>query len=450
MNTTPTSTSLAGSRTVIRKEVLRFAIPGVVLLVCLAAVSVWVAVRLAQDESVRNATEAAELVARTAIEPAIVEGVQRGDPAAIARLDTVVRDRIVRDPVVTVRLWDGEGRIVYSDKPELIGQSYSLGEEELNVLAHGGVEAEVSDLTKPENRLEQGLGDLVEVYLPVSTADGSRYLFELYQRQSALQDDTWRLLSVLIPVIGGSLLVLAIILLWLALRMARRLDQDRAQRERLLIHAVDASEMERKRIAADLHDGVVQELAGVSYVLVGLADRAAQAHDQPAEDRLRRASGQTSSAVRGLRSLLVDIYPPNLEQAGLAVALTDLVDRMGDGIEASLHVDEGLALTPAVQQVVYRVAREALQNVGKHARAEHVAVRLVRVGDTVTLTVVDDGTGFDPSVRPQGHVGLHLLADLAERVDGVLTLSSQPDAGTTVTFAVPDAPPAAGVTEGAP
>ncbi len=414
---------------VVRREVLAFAIPGFLLLGLLAAISFWVARDVAQEESVRDAVVAAQQAEQWAVGPQVSEALGQGDPTAVAQLDEVVRERLLTDPVVTVRLWSEDGTIVYSDKQQLIGQRFDLGAEELEVLTQGGVEAEVSDLSKPENRFERTYGELIEVYLPVVGEDGSRYLLEIYTRQAFLEAQTQNLVRALAPAVLGALAVLALILLLLAWRMARRLDRDRQHREDLLLYAVNSSEAERRRIAADLHDGVVQDLAGVSF---GLSAMAQGVDDPGVERQLTTAADRTRRAVGSLRTLLVDIYPPNLRDAGLGAALQDL----GNGLDAEvdLDVDPLLRLDDTCQRALYRVARESTQNVAKHSRATAVTIRLQREADMVVLTVRDNGRGFDPGRSESGHVGLTLMQDLATQLGGDLSIESGPGEGTSVRF----------------
>ncbi len=412
----------------VRKEVLAFAIPGVILLGLLAALSFWVARNVASQESVRDAVIFAEQAEAMAVRPHLRAGLADGDPQAIAELDAVVRERLLNDPTVTVRLWAPDGTIVYSDKPALIGQKFDLGEEELEVLNEGGTEAEVSDLSKPENRFENQYGELVEVYLPTQGPDG-KFLLEVYQRQAFLEAQTANMVRALAPTILGALAVLAGILLLLAWRMARRFDRDRQQREDLLLYAVNSGEAERRRIAADLHDGVVQDLAGVSFGLSALA------HQHPdVEPALTTAADRTRKAVGSLRSLLVDIYPPNLRNAGLAAAIEDLAN--GLDAQVSLDLQPGLDLDDTSQQAFYRIAREATQNITKHAGAEHVWISLRRHGTTVALRIADDGVGFVPGQASSGHVGLELMHDLAQQVGGRLEVGSAPGEGSVVEYAM--------------
>src|SRR5207249_8486946 len=120
------------------------------------------------------------------------------------------------------------------------------------------------------------------------------------------------------PVMVGGLLLLFLVQVPLAWSMARGLRQGEEERVRLLQRAIDASEAERRRIARDLHDGVVQSLAGVSYSMAAAADRL-EGDGRPSADavRLRQAAADTRQSMRDLRSLIVEISPPNLHEEGL-------------------------------------------------------------------------------------------------------------------------------------
>ena len=185
-------------------------------------------------------------------------------------------------------------------------------------------------------------------------------------------------------------------------------------------------------IAADLHDGVVQDLVGVTYSLDALA-----ADDAAHAPELGAAATSTRRSVRSLRSLLVEIYPPNLNQVGLAGAVADLVAAGPSEVDIETRIDPAIVLPERTAQAVYRAIREALSNVRRHARASHVLVDMDSEAGSVVLTVVDDGVGFDPNAVQPGHVGLRLLADLAHSLGGTLTIDSAPGSGTTVRMVVP-------------
>lgn len=224
-----------------------------------------------------------------------------------------------------------------------------------------------------------------------------------------------------------------------------RLQRGHRERERLLANAIAASTHERQMIAADLHDGVVQDLAGVAFGLAPLTAAAQRRGDDTDADILRDATATLRQGVRELRSLLLEIYPPNLEAAGLRAALSDLLSPLeAEGIATSLDVDgdgSRSADPSAGDALVYRVAREAIRNAQRHAKPSHVTLSVRHHPDVTRLTVTDDGAGFSPEdrvrARGDGHVGLSLLTDVVAQAAGTLEVRSAPGAGTTVTLEVP-------------
>ena len=131
-----------------------------VVLAGVALVGVAASRRLAEAEAVNDAAKTANLFADALVQPAVRETLLTGDPSAVAAMDQVVREHVLDRSIVRVKIWDPTGRILYSDEPALIGQSFPLGAEEKDVLAHPQTRADVSDLTLPENRLERGSGKL--------------------------------------------------------------------------------------------------------------------------------------------------------------------------------------------------------------------------------------------------------------------------------------------------
>jgi signal transduction histidine kinase len=371
-------------------------------------------------------------------------GIERGDRAAIARLDDLVQGSIIGGSIVRVKLWAKDGTVLYSDEPALIGKRFTLGDDELELFRTGGAEAELSDLSSPENRYERPQGKLLEAHTTIRTPDGTQVLFEIYERFSAVNASSRRLLRALAPPLIGGLIVLALFQLPLAWSLARRLQRGHREREALLASAVEASAQERRRLAADLHDGVVQDLAGVAFGLAPLADEARRRGDSAEADALRQATGTLRQGVRALRTLLVEIHPPNLESAGLRVALSDLLSPLeADGIATSLQVDESRnGAGSSRDELVYRVAREAIRNARAHASASSVDVAVSRPADgAVKLVVSDDGTGFSAHEREQrgakGHLGLTLLEAIVEQAGGPLQVRSSPGEGTVVEMELP-------------
>jgi two-component system NarL family sensor kinase len=393
-------------------------------------------------EAERDTRGRVELQGAVVESAGLSDAILRGDPDAIAQLDDVVAARLLSPSVVRVKLWSRDGRILYSDEPAIIGRRFGLGAEERELFTEGGADAELSDLSQPENLYERQEGRLLEAHTVIRTPDGTPVLFETYQRFDALSASGERLLRALAPTLLGALLVLLLFQVPLSWSLARRLQRGHREREQLLERAIEASDHERRRIAADLHDGVVQDLAGVAFGLAPLADGAQRRGDEAGAAALHESTTRLRQGVRALRTLLVEIHPPRLETAGLESVLDDLLSPLAArGLATELRVDDAAASGSSVDPLVYRVAREALRNVAAHAQARTVRVEVGRAGGIVTLTVTDDGCGFDGArraVRAEGgHVGLTLLEDLVTEAGGTLQVRSAPGAGTTVVLEVP-------------
>ncbi|QCW50503.1 sensor histidine kinase [Nocardioides dongxiaopingii] len=424
-------TRLAGT---VRSPVAQFLAAGLLVLVVLLVVTNALAGRAAREEALSDAGATTEVLARSVAERSLPRGLVTGEPGAVDRFDHQVRTRLVTDQVRRVKIWNREGRIVWSDEARLFGEDFALDEEELDVLDHGGTDAEVSDLAEPENRYERDGGSLVEVYTRIESPEGEPLLFEAYFDADEIQERQAELVAPFRTITVGSLLlvlVLATSLLWV---LTRRLTRAAVERERLLVAAADASDAERRRIARDLHDGVVQDLAGTSFALSALARRPGD----PAErEQLLDATTSLRSSMRSLRSLLVEIHPPGLGADDLEAALHDLTAGAADlGVEVAISV-AGLGGVPDdTVALVWRVAQEATRNALRHARARRLEVTVVRPGAEVVLTVSDDGVGFDPAAAGDGSFGLRGLASLARDHGGRLDVVSSVGSGTTVRLEV--------------
>jgi two-component system NarL family sensor kinase len=415
--------------------VVRYIASGLVAVLAISVLGVWLFSRAGEDEAIRDAKDQTRIAAEGSVEPVLTDALLRGDPKALAAVDRVVQERVLSDAsIARVKIWDRTGRVVYSDEPRLIGAQFDLSPADLAEFEGRRVDAEVTNLSKPENRFERGHGKLLEVYLPIETPSGRPLRYETYYRSSFVSARARRIFRHFAPVMLGALILLALAQLPLAWQLAGRVRKSQEERERLLNHAIEASNVERRRIARDLHDGVVQDLAAVTYSLSAAAEGA----PAPFDAELREAAAETRHGIGQLRTLLVEIYPPELHRAGLASALGDLLAGCeARGIETHLDVDREVELSRDSEALFFRVAQEALRNVVKHAGATSVEVKVGRTKGRVQLLVEDDGCGFDPErAQDEGHFGLRILEDLVRDSGGELEIDSTPGAGSRVSVEV--------------
>lgn len=398
----------------------------------------------ATAEAQRSAEEIARVQGLGVVQPVLTDKLLQGESASLAEMDRVVRSSVLDARTVRVKIWDASGRIVYSDESRLIGQTFPLGLDEQDALRSNLVDSGVSDLSRPENRFERPFGHLLEVYLPLKTPTGNKVLFETYQEFASVQAQQNRMMLEFGPVLAVGLLLLLMLEVPLAWSMARRLEAAGVEREALLTRAVEASETERRKIASDLHDGVVQRLVGTGMSLGAASrkvDHEANETDPQIAKALRQGAGELREAVRELRTLIVKIAPSGLSGETLADALNDLVEPLrANGIEAEVRFAD-CRLDAAEAKLVFRVAQEALRNVARHSGATHVSVEVATLASGRTLTVSDDGRGFEPGAladsRRAGHMGVTLLKSLAEDSGAQLRVVTSPGHGTRIEMRLP-------------
>jgi two-component system, NarL family, sensor kinase len=238
----------------------------------------------------------------------------------------------------------------------------------------------------------------------------------------------------------GFLLWLAVATTALCFVLARRSLRVKALQEvrrQLVSEAMQADERRNREVAEHLHDGPLQTLLAARLEL----DEARERNPDPALDMVYAALQETAT---GLRSTVTQLHPQVLAQLGLTPALRELVKQFEARTEIAVDADLEEVGKPESQQLLHRAARELLTNVGKHAGAKTVRVGLRRHGDRITLTVSDDGRGFDPAVVGQsvadGHIGLGSLLARFDAMGGAMDIDSASDCGTTVTVTSPPEP----------
>ena len=413
------------------------------LVIGLVAVAGWVEAReTAERDAVDTAMQTTGVLVRAAVQPAITDALLDDEPSALARLDQVVRGQVLTETVIRVKLWTRDGRVVYSDEPKLINDIFPLDANEVEALRAATGIGSITDLQEPENRFERPAGKLVEVYYPVWTPSGQELLFETYIKYDQVNTRSIETLRNFTSIAIGALLLMLMVQMPLSWAMIVRLRRGQQQRHHLLASALTASAEERRRIAGTLHDGVVQDLAAMSFIVAGSADSARGVGQDQLGERLDVVANTLRTNIRALRSLLVDIYPPSLREAGLRAALGDLASTLSaSGVNITLRIEENLTLSHECEALIYGVAQECLRNAGRHSRAEHIDVHVARVGNDIRLEVFDDGIGFDPEVvldePEEGHFGVRVMRDLAADFGALLAVDSRPGAGTRWRLEVP-------------
>jgi two-component system CheB/CheR fusion protein len=221
----------------------------------------------------------------------------------------------------------------------------------------------------------------------------------------------------------------------------KRLEQI-AQTRTQQVHALAASlmtaqEEERRRVSRELHDQICQQLASLAIDIGGLA--ADPPRPEHIQSRLKALQARVVKASEETRHIAYELHPSVLDDLGLVASLRSLCREFSK--RAGIRVDFTEAALPAsvprpAASCLYRVAQEGLQNIAKHAHAKHVAVSLTYAKDTLLLSIVDDGAGFDRTAKGRGGLGLISMEERARLVNGKLSITAQPGHGARIALEI--------------
>jgi signal transduction histidine kinase len=447
MSTPTREKARSGPGTTVRRALVRFIVGGAIALVCVTAATALLASQISQDLALRHASSRGTTFAQAVSGPLVNAKLRAGDPQSLRTFSQVMDNRLKDRSIEHIKVWDRDGRILWSDEPTLRARVFRLDPSVRRLFDSGGTVASVSDLKDRENVLDRPDAPLLEVYVGTHGSDGVPVVVESYWATDQIHEDARAIFLRLGPLPLGALLLFAALMLPLLYSFARRVERAQAESRRSLLHALAAADLERRRIARDLHDGVMQDVGGAGYAL----DAAARSLP-PAAAVPRRLIAEVSMSMQhvgeSLRFLLADIYPPNLARDGLLVAVSDLATRSArEGLVVDVEADgpEPHDLPLEVVQLCFRVIREALRNVQRHAEATHACVQVTWGAEALTVSVIDNGRGLprpDPSVADnaapgkgggQEHLGLRLLDDTLRDVGGTLHVQSPPDGATSGT-----------------
>lgn len=418
-------------------EVVAFLIVPLIVLAAVAATTVLLSERIARSNALAQAEQVTSRFSRLLLAPRL-EKALADEPGGEAELREIITNRLSDGSITFLVIWATDGEVLFSSVEKSIGEYYEPSED-LRTAANGQLVSEVDE--EPEVSYEGRVpGPMVEVYVPLDL-DDDRVVVEAYFSYDGIEQQAALLRNELIPLAVGALIVLQLVQLPIATSLARRVRRQETERAELMARTLTASERDRRALAADVHDGPVQDLAGVSYALSAL--RTSVPEDRRAS--VDRLVGAVRNAVHSLRVLMVDLYPPDLRGSGLAAALEDLAEPLrGEGLTVEVRTSEVPELSADSAAVIYRTAKELLANVSRHAAATNVWVDVEPVehgrGPAIRLTVSDDGVGFPPGGtdrRSEGHLGLRLVADRVHDVGGALQLQERPGGGASVTAVIP-------------
>lgn len=221
------------------------------------------------------------------------------------------------------------------------------------------------------------------------------------------------------------------LLIALAQRAALAIENARLYEQAQELAALE----ERNRLARDLHDSVTQTLFGAS-MFADTAEHQLQADQiEQAKETLHKLRTTTRDALGEMRLLIYELRPPILEKEGLAAALEARLETVEQraGLQTELHLDYHQRLSMEVEQQLFSIAIEALNNSLKHAHAQKISVSLVNKGGSLTLQIADDGLGFDTQLaRESGGMGIRNMQERADQLGAAITLDSQPGKGTEI------------------
>jgi two-component system sensor histidine kinase DegS len=201
-------------------------------------------------------------------------------------------------------------------------------------------------------------------------------------------------------------------------------------------------EAERARLAREIHDGPAQALAN-TVLRLQFVEQMVKQRPQEVQVELAKLRAAIQESLKDVRRFIFNLRPASLSDAGLVATLKYYTQDYADqfSIPVEVNISESLLLSANQELVVFRVIQEALQNIQKHAEAEHVVVNVQhRTDGPLAVTITDDGKGFDPKQVRQSRTGSSGLVSMRERaatVGGTLKVESRPGTGTTISLTLP-------------
>ncbi len=211
--------------------------------------------------------------------------------------------------------------------------------------------------------------------------------------------------------------------------------RDITERKRLEREILEISNREQRRIGHDLHDGVCQQLAGLAFMTSTLAEELEE-KNVPESAQANKISGMINEVIDQTRGVARGLFPVQLEEKGLMVALEELAENASEMFQVKCQFvcdDPPATVENEIALHLYYIVLEAVANASKHGHANHVVISIEPKGDRFLLSVKDDGVGFVLSSKTHSGMGLRILHYRARVIGATLNLQTRPGSGTTVT-----------------
>src|SRR4051794_32139675 len=413
-------------------------------LLILTAVSIGTAVfseRLARSNALAAAEASAVRLTRYLVAPVLTEAMA-GIPGRWEDLDLRIQNRLADRSITTVFVWAPPGDVLYTSDGVELGPRLAATQG-LRTAAAGRIVSWVDD-TPPHGVVGGVLRPRLEVYVPLHVGALSLAVVTFFSYEG-IAHETDLLRGQIIPLAIGALVVLQLVQVPIGISLFRRVRRQDAGRSALLARGLTASERERRSIAADVHDGPVQDLTGVAYALAALRP-SVPAGQRSALDGIGAAVRDT---VAWLRRLMEDLYPRELAPPDLGAALEDLAAELRSAdLEVSVQLEPVPDVGPDRTAVLYRTAKLALAEAAAAPGRHRAWLRYGPDGNesTVRLQVghrrSDDGGQAAGGRVPTPRVSpaMSLLRTEVAALDGTLEVGRLPTQDSVVTVVMPAAP----------
>jgi signal transduction histidine kinase len=382
-------------------------------------------------------------------------------PEHQAQLSKLLQETSMGQQIVSFKVWDPTGKVIYSTDQQTIGQRFPIGEG----LAHailGQVSSEISELTAAENVSERGIRpELLETYSPVRLSGTSQVIAvaEFYQTVDALNQEIAAAQRRSWLVVGAVTLIIYLLLAGFVRRASNTIEQQRATMNDQITRLTELLEQNQelhervrraagsvatlnerflRRIGSELHDGPAQDLGLALLKLDALMGRYENHQAAPGfVEELTGIQTPLQNAQKEVRAISTGLSLPQLAELSLPETFIRAVRAHERRTASRVKLDvaplpEQAALP--VKITVYRVIQESLNNSFRHAEGANQQIRAFMEGDMLVLEVSDDGPGFvpEPAAAFNGHLGLPGMRERVESLGGTFSVKSEIDKGTLV------------------